>query len=112
MRVSFCKSLPELRCVKATFVHISKSHILEKAGCLSLTKRADRKSGLKKHFLHFKSANKWAQNRAPTFILTKATKLAFVTAPSAASCTVLPTWGDGDKREKYGKQVNVKEEIP
>ena len=27
------------------------------------------------------------------------------------SCTVLPTLEDGDKREKYGKQVNVKEEI-
>ena len=62
MCVGFCKSLPELRCVKATFVHISKSHVLEKAGCLSLTKQVDRKSGLKKHFLHFKSANKWALN--------------------------------------------------
>lgn len=48
----------------------------------------------------------------PLSSLLKATKLAFVTTPSAASCTVLPTRGDGDKREKYGKQVNVKEEIP
>ena len=54
------QKLAKAVCIKSPFLHISKSHVLEKTGWQTLIEQTRWKSGLKKPFLHLKSANKRA----------------------------------------------------